>query len=78
MTRIDPVGFPGARASAWIEAGFVRLLEARPAEEIDRTFPDLEPARLAALLADRSFGEQVEALGGYDASQMGQVMAEIG
>jgi hypothetical protein len=51
MTKIGPAQAPSF-ASEWIETGFTRLLQARSAEEVDRTFRNLGPQRMQALLAD--------------------------
>jgi hypothetical protein len=51
MTKIGPAQAPSF-ASEWIETGFTRLLQARAAEEVDRTFSNLGPGRIQVLLAD--------------------------
>ena len=69
-------GHPGRRPRA--EPDFVPLLKERYDLVIPREFYESDLLRpLLDLIRGPEFRQQVEALGGYDASQMGEVVAEI-
>ena len=73
------VGLGILAAARALDIGFVPLLKEQYDLVIPRSHYESELLQpLLALIGSEEFRDEVEALGGYDASDMGQVVAELG